>query len=83
MPGKKAAAAAKGPASAKNYSSVRFVWICAGILVCFFLLVARVGDLQLLNDKQLTDQADQRSIRTQVVPTNRGMITDRNGEALA
>ncbi|WKZ90661.1 penicillin-binding transpeptidase domain-containing protein [Chimaeribacter arupi] len=82
-PGKKAAASAKSPASAKNYSSARFVWICAGILVCFVLLVARVGDLQLLNDKQLTDQADQRSIRTQVVPTNRGMITDRNGEALA
>jgi cell division protein FtsI (penicillin-binding protein 3) len=69
--------------SGKNYSTLRFGWICGGILVCFFLLAFRVGYLQLLEHQQLADQADQRSIRTQVLPTNRGMITDRNGEALA
>ncbi|WP_337261992.1 MULTISPECIES: penicillin-binding transpeptidase domain-containing protein [unclassified Serratia (in: enterobacteria)] len=69
--------------SAKNYSSVRFTWVCAGILVCFFLLMFRVGYLQLMEYQQLADQADQRSIRTQVVPTNRAMITDRNNAALA
>lgn len=53
------------------------------MLVCFFLLAFRVGYLQLLEHQQLADQADQRSIRTQVVPTNRAMITDRNDEALA
>lgn len=52
------------------------------MLVCF-LLAFRVGYLQLLEHQQLADQADQRSIRTQVVPTNRAMITDRNDEALA
>ncbi len=67
----------------KNYSTARFGWICAGILVCFFLLMFRVGYLQLLEHQQLADQADQRSIRTQVVPTNRAMITDRNDAALA
>ncbi|MFW8363166.1 peptidoglycan synthase, partial [Klebsiella pneumoniae] len=36
-----------------------------------------------MEHQQLADQADQRSIRTQVVPTNRAMITDRNDEALA
>ncbi len=66
-----------------NYSSARFAWLCAGILVCFFLLMFRVGYLQLLENQQLASQADQRSVRTQVVPTNRGMITDRNNEALA
>lgn len=69
--------------SARNYSSVRFTWICSGILVCFFLLMFRVGYLQLMEHQQLADQADQRSIRTQVVPTNRAMITDRNNAALA
>lgn len=69
--------------SGKTYSTVRFGWICAGMLVCFFLLAFRVGYLQLLEHQQLADQADQRSIRTQVVPTNRAMITDRNNEALA
>ena len=53
------------------------------MLVCFFLLAFRVGYLQLLEHQQLANQADQRSIRTQVVPTNRAMITDRNNEALA
>ncbi|ALD46929.1 peptidoglycan synthase [Serratia sp. OLHL2] len=69
--------------SGKTYSTVRFGWICAGMLVCFFLLAFRVGYLQLLEHQQLANQADQRSIRTQVVPTNRAMITDRNNEALA
>ncbi|HEJ9093728.1 penicillin-binding transpeptidase domain-containing protein [Serratia odorifera] len=67
----------------KNYSSARFGWICAGILVCFFLLMFRVGYLQLMEHQQLTNQADQRSVRTQVIPTNRAIITDRNNEALA
>lgn len=67
----------------KNYSSLRFGWICAGILLCFILLMLRVGYLQLLEHQQLTSQADQRSVRTQVVPTNRGMISDRHNEALA
>lgn len=67
----------------KNYSAARFGWICVGILVCFFLLMLRVGYLQLLDHQQLIDQADQRSIRSEVVPTNRAMITDRNDAALA
>ncbi|PVZ86662.1 peptidoglycan synthase [Serratia sp. S1B] len=66
-----------------GYSMVRFGWIYAGILVCFLLLVFRVGYLQLMEHQQLADQADQRSIRKQVVPTNRAMITDRNNAPLA
>ncbi|WP_411569417.1 penicillin-binding transpeptidase domain-containing protein [Serratia sp. UGAL515B_01] len=62
---------------------MRFGWVCAGILVCFLLLVFRVGYLQLMENQQLAEQAAQRSIRTQVVPTNRAMITDRNDAPLA
>lgn len=69
--------------SDKNYSAVRFGWLCAGIVLCFFLLLFRVGYLQIMEHQQLAIQADQRSIRAQVVSANRAIITDRNNAALA
>ena len=62
-----------------QFVSAGFAPVCWSV----FLLAFRVGYLQLLEHQQLADQTDQRSIRTQVVPTNRAMITDRNDEALA
>ncbi len=47
------------------------------------LLLARVGYLQLLNRPMLERQADQRSLRTQIIPADRGTIADRNGHPLA
>lgn len=47
------------------------------------LLLGRVGYLQLLNRPMLERQADQRSLRTQVIPADRGTIVDRNGHPLA
>ncbi|EIC84952.1 peptidoglycan glycosyltransferase [Serratia sp. M24T3] len=47
------------------------------------LLLGRVGYLQLLNRPMLERQADQRSLRTQIIPADRGTIADRNGHPLA
>lgn len=47
------------------------------------LLLGRVGYLQLLNRPMLERQADQRSLRTQIIPADRGTIVDRNGHPLA
>ncbi len=47
------------------------------------VLLARVADLQFLNQPMLEHEADQRSLRTVTLPTSRGTLLDRNGEALA
>ncbi|MFC0141710.1 penicillin-binding transpeptidase domain-containing protein [Erwinia mallotivora] len=65
------------------FNPLRFRLICFGVLTCLVLLLARVGDLQLINHPMLEKQADERSLRTVAIPTNRGTLLDRNGEALA
>ena len=47
------------------------------------LLLARVGDLQLINHPMLEHEADQRSLRTVTLPTNRGTLLDHATAALA
>ncbi len=66
-----------------NFYSKRFALICLGIFVSMGLLLGRVGYLQLLSRPMLERQADQRSLRTQVIPADRGTIVDRNGHPLA
>lgn len=61
----------------------RFRVICLGVFGCMLLLIAWVGDLQLINHPMLEKQADERSLRTVTLPTNRGTLLDRNGDALA
>jgi cell division protein FtsI (penicillin-binding protein 3) len=46
-------------------------------------LVARAGYLQLIDREFLQTQGEARHIRSVQVPANRGMLLDRNGEALA
>ncbi|MGP4129669.1 penicillin-binding transpeptidase domain-containing protein [Pantoea tagorei] len=53
------------------------------MLTCMVVLMARIADLQFLNQPMLEHEADQRSLRTVTLPTNRGTLLDRNGEALA
>lgn len=65
------------------FNPLRFRLICFGVLTCLVLLLARVGDLQLINHPMLEKEADERSLRTVAIPTNRGTLLDRNGEALA
>ncbi|RRZ97070.1 penicillin-binding transpeptidase domain-containing protein [Erwinia sp. 198] len=65
------------------FHPVRFRLICLGVFVSMLLLLLWVGDLQLINHPMLEKQADERSLRTVTIPTNRGTLLDRNGEALA
>jgi len=65
------------------FNPFRFRLICLGVLGCMAVLLARVADLQLINHPMLEHEADQRSLRTVTLPTNRGTLLDRNGEALA
>lgn len=64
-------------------SGSRFTLLCLSVLCCLLLLLARVGYLQLLKRPMLEKQADARSLRTMPIQTNRGTLTDRNGEVLA
>lgn len=65
------------------FNPFRFRLICLGVLACMVILMARIADLQFLNQPMLEHEADQRSLRTVTLPTNRGTLLDRNGEALA
>lgn len=47
------------------------------------LLVWRAVDLQIFNKAFLQEQGDARHLRTVPISAHRGVITDRNGEALA
>ena len=65
------------------FNPFRFRLICLGVLGCLALLLAWVANLQLINHPMLEHEADQRSLRTVTLPTNRGTLLDRNGDALA
>ncbi len=62
---------------------VRSSVVSALFVVAAIGLVARAIQLQLLDGDFLTAQGDARHLRTVEVPAHRGMILDRNGEALA
>ncbi|WP_421508002.1 penicillin-binding transpeptidase domain-containing protein [Erwinia rhapontici] len=68
---------------APTFNPVRFRVVCLGVFACLVFLLASVADLQLINHPMLEKQADERSLRTVTLPTNRGTLLDRNGEALA
>ncbi|CAO97821.1 penicillin-binding transpeptidase domain-containing protein [Erwinia tasmaniensis] len=68
---------------APTFNPLRFRLVCLGVLTCLVFLLLRVADLQLINHPMLEKEADQRSLRTVTLPTNRGTLLDRNGEALA
>jgi len=51
--------------------------------LCMAGLLFRVVDLQVLNKEFLQNHGDARALRVVKISAHRGMITDRNGEALA
>ena len=57
--------------------------VLAVAAVAVVVVLLRAIDLQVLNRDFLLHQADARHLRTVEVPANRGVITDRHGEALA
>lgn len=66
-----------------SFVSWRFALLCGCIFIALAGLLARVGYLQIINPEELVKEGDARSLRTQEVPTSRGMITDRQGRPLA
>jgi cell division protein FtsI (penicillin-binding protein 3) len=59
-----------------------------GLVALPILLVGKVAQLQVMPSEEqgvdfLQTQGDVRSIRSEVIPAYRGLITDRNGEPLA
>lgn len=68
-------------------STWRFWVVAAGLLSLAALLLARALTLQVLDVDRgyefLQGQGNARTIRTEVIPAHRGMISDRNGEPLA
>jgi cell division protein FtsI (penicillin-binding protein 3) len=62
----------------------RRLWIVGIILgLCVTALIFRLIDLGIINRSFLLAQCAERTIRDVVIPSYRGIITDRNGEPLA
>ena len=66
----------------------RYFLVMSGLFALPILLVAHIAQLQIMPDEEfgvdfLQNQGDARSIRKEIIPAYRGLITDRNGEPLA
>jgi len=66
----------------------RFYGVGVLLVVLVVVLIAHVASLQVLpnTDKGyefLQDQGESRTLRTEIIPAYRGVITDRNGDPLA
>ncbi len=66
----------------------RFYGVGAVLALLVILLIGHVASLQVLPNADkgyefLQDQGESRTLRTEVIPAYRGVITDRNGDPLA
>jgi cell division protein FtsI (penicillin-binding protein 3) len=61
----------------------RFNVLIAFVFIAFAALVGRVAYIQIIEPDNLIRQGDLRSVRVKEIPSARGIISDRNGEALA
>ncbi|MCG6232721.1 penicillin-binding transpeptidase domain-containing protein [Vibrio furnissii] len=78
----KASAKAAGPDS-PVLIRWRFYLIILFVLLAFALLVGRLAFIQIIEPDNLIREGDMRSIRAKTLQSARGIISDRNGEALA
>ena len=69
-------------AKAKIFAGRRYLLLFA-VFCVFVLLFARAAQLQLLHADFYNEEGSNRHVRTIEIPANRGVITDRHGEALA
>ena len=69
-------------AKAKVFAGRRYLLLFA-VFCVFMLLFARAAQLQLLHADFYNEEGSNRHVRTVEIPANRGVITDRHGEALA
>ncbi|HET9843807.1 MAG TPA: penicillin-binding protein 2 [Gammaproteobacteria bacterium] len=64
-----------------TFSRHLVVW---GVLLSFSVILSwRLTDLQIISDDFLQEEGNKRSLRTIPLSSHRGLILDRNGEALA
>ena len=66
----------------------RYFLVMSGLFALPILLISHIAQLQIMPDEEfgvdfLQNQGDARSIRQEIIPAYRGLITDRNGEPLA
>ncbi|MBY7875286.1 peptidoglycan glycosyltransferase FtsI [Vibrio fluvialis] len=61
----------------------RFYLIVFFVLLAFAMLVGRLAFIQIIEPDNLIREGDMRSIRAKTLQSARGIISDRNGEALA
>lgn len=61
----------------------RFKLLLFFVFAAFCALVARVAFIQIIEPDNLIKEGDMRSIRAKTLQSARGIISDRNGEALA
>ncbi|WP_367680233.1 peptidoglycan glycosyltransferase FtsI [Candidatus Fukatsuia anoeciicola] len=66
-----------------NFISWRFTLLCGCILLAMIVLMIRTAYLQVISPEQLVHEGNMRSLRIQIIPTTRGMISDRSGRPLA
>ena len=60
------------------------LWLVCGLLMLIAVaIITKLVSLYTYDREFLQTQGDKRTIRTMQVPAHRGVITDRNGEALA
>ena len=69
-------------AKTKTFSGRKYL-LLFGVLAVFVLLFARATQLQVLHADFYNEQGSNRHVRTVEIPANRGVITDRHGDALA
>lgn len=67
----------------RQISGVRLKILVGVFGMAVAALLVRAIDLQVLDRDFLTQQGEQRQVRTLIESAHRGMITDRNGEPLA
>ncbi|MGY5786519.1 penicillin-binding transpeptidase domain-containing protein [Vibrio cincinnatiensis] len=70
-------------ASSPVFIRWRFFLIIFFVLLVFGVLVSRLAFIQVIEPDNLIREGDLRSIRAQTLHSARGIISDRNGEALA
>lgn len=69
--------------SLKHSHSWRLWLVCVLLAMIAIVIVIKLVSLYTYDREFLQNQGDKRTIRTMQVPAHRGLITDRNGEALA
>lgn len=74
---------AKGRRSRDPLKSWRHLLVLASVFLASTLISARLVELHVLDREFLRNQGEERTLRTEPIDANRGVIRDRHGEPLA